>query len=103
MYKCSLSPITLLSGRVGSSKFVDMCQLPPLTCLRLNKIAFLVALSIQYPIRLFIHYGDLHSASSRLLLRSAPEQCTAKENSFPVGYNTLLVMLRAIVLSLLGY
>src|SRR6218665_2383181 len=31
---------------------------------------------------LFIHYGDLYSAPSRLLLRSAPEPCTAKEKSF---------------------
>src|SRR6218665_208681 len=30
----------------------------------------------------FIHYGDLYSASSRLLLRSAPDPCTAKMNSF---------------------
>jgi len=29
-----------------------------------------------------IHYGDLYSASSRLLLRSAPDPCTAKEKSF---------------------
>ena len=30
----------------------------------------------------FIHYGDLYSAPSRLLLRSAPDPCTAKEKSF---------------------
>jgi len=30
----------------------------------------------------FIHYGDLYSASTRLLLRSAPDPCTAKKNSF---------------------
>ena len=30
----------------------------------------------------FIHYGDLYSASSRLLLRSAPDLCTTKEKSF---------------------
>src|SRR6218665_3237299 len=30
----------------------------------------------------FIHYGDLYSAHSRLLLRSAPDPCTAKEKSF---------------------
>jgi len=30
----------------------------------------------------FIHYGDLYSASSRLLLRSATDPCTAKRNSF---------------------
>src|SRR6218665_3319022 len=29
-----------------------------------------------------IHYGDLYSASSSLLLRSAPDPCTAKKNSF---------------------
>src|SRR6218665_2356333 len=29
-----------------------------------------------------IHYGDLYSAPSRLLLRSAPDPCTAKEKSF---------------------
>src|SRR6218665_1824712 len=27
----------------------------------------------------FIHYEDLYSASSRLLLRSAPDPCTAKK------------------------
>ena len=32
--------------------------------------------------RSFIHYGDLYSASSRLLLRSAPDPCTAKKKSF---------------------
>src|SRR6218665_2045293 len=32
----------------------------------------------------FIHYGDLNSAPSRLLLRSAPDPCTAKEKSFEV-------------------
>src|SRR6218665_296087 len=31
---------------------------------------------------LFIHYGDLYSAPSRLLLRSAPDPCTAKKKSF---------------------
>src|SRR6218665_2980756 len=30
----------------------------------------------------FIHYGDLYSTPSRLLLRSAPDPCTAKEKSF---------------------
>src|SRR6218665_3858277 len=30
----------------------------------------------------FIHYGDLCSAPSRLLLRSAPDPCTAKNKSF---------------------
>src|SRR6218665_4224855 len=29
-----------------------------------------------------IHYGDFYSASSRLLFRSAPEPCTAKNKSF---------------------
>src|SRR6218665_471058 len=33
----------------------------------------------------FIHYGDLYSASSRLLLRNAPDPCTAKKNSFEAG------------------
>src|SRR6218665_1356865 len=28
----------------------------------------------------FIHYGDLYSAPSRLLLRSAPDPCTAKKS-----------------------
>src|SRR6218665_1261228 len=31
---------------------------------------------------LFIHYGYLYSAPSRLLLRSAPDPCTAKMKSF---------------------
>jgi len=30
----------------------------------------------------FIHYGELYSAPSRLLLRSAPDPCTAKKKSF---------------------
>ena len=30
----------------------------------------------------FIHCGDLYSAPSRLLLRSAPDLCTAKKKSF---------------------
>src|SRR6218665_1648726 len=30
----------------------------------------------------FIHYGDLYSALSRLLLRSAPDPCTDKKKSF---------------------
>src|SRR6218665_3755598 len=30
----------------------------------------------------FIHYGDLYSVPSRLLLRSAPDPCTAKKKSF---------------------
>jgi len=30
----------------------------------------------------FIHYEDLYSASSRLLLRSAPDPCMAKKKSF---------------------
>jgi len=30
----------------------------------------------------FIHYGDLYSAPSRLLLRSATDPCTAKKKSF---------------------
>src|SRR6218665_1698481 len=30
----------------------------------------------------FIHYGDLYSAPSRLLLRSDPDPCTAKKKSF---------------------
>ena len=30
----------------------------------------------------FIHYGDLYSAPSRLLLRSAPDPCTAKKKCF---------------------
>src|SRR6218665_2449389 len=33
----------------------------------------------------FIHYGDLYSTSSRLLLRSAPDPCTAKKKSFEAG------------------
>ena len=32
-----------------------------------------------------IHYEDLYSASSRLLLRSAPNPCTCKRNSFLAG------------------
>src|SRR6218665_1746742 len=37
---------------------------------------------IKTHISSFIHYGDLYSAPSRLLLRSAPDPYTAKEKSF---------------------
>ena len=37
---------------------------------------------VSLVIHSFIHYGDLYSAPSRLLLRSAPDPCTAKEKSF---------------------
>ena len=33
---------------------------------------------------LFIHYRDLYSASSKLLLRSASDLCMAKKSSFQV-------------------
>src|SRR6218665_1041202 len=35
----------------------------------------------------FIHYGDLYNASSRLILRSAPDPCTAKRSSFQDDMN----------------
>src|SRR6218665_3007671 len=38
--------------------------------------------SIHSFIHSFIHYEDLYSAPSRLLLRSAPDPCTAKKKSF---------------------
>src|SRR6218665_1146506 len=41
-----------------------------------------ILVSIHSFIHSFIHYGNLYSASSRLLLRSAPDPCTAKVNSF---------------------
>src|SRR6218665_506738 len=34
------------------------------------------------PLESFIHYGDLYSAPSTLLLRSAPDPCMAKKKSF---------------------
>src|SRR6218665_3189027 len=40
--------------------------------------------NLVFSIHSFIHYGDLYSAPSRLLLRSAPDPCTAKEKSFEV-------------------
>src|SRR6218665_3393744 len=36
---------------------------------------------IIHKVHSFIHYGDLYSAPSRLLLRSAPNPCTAKKKS----------------------
>src|SRR6218665_670001 len=42
-------------------------------------LLFLFLLSF---IHSFIHYGDLYIAPSRLLLRSAPNPCTAKKKSF---------------------
>src|SRR6218665_104288 len=38
--------------------------------------------SSQSLIYLFIHYGDLYSASSRLLLKNAPDPCTTIKDSF---------------------
>src|SRR6218665_1329657 len=46
-------------------------------CLALS--SFSVCPSSFYSVSSFIHYGDLYSASSRLLLRSAPDPCTAKK------------------------
>src|SRR6218665_301274 len=42
-------------------------------------------LSISFCLYSFIHYGDLYSASSRLLLRSATDPCTVKKMSFEAG------------------
>src|SRR6218665_3885441 len=42
----------------------------------------LYAQTSQAQIHSFIHYGDLYSAPSRLLLRSAPDPCTTKKKSF---------------------
>src|SRR6218665_111690 len=42
----------------------------------------LVQKAADVVIHSFIHYGDLYSAPSRLLLRSAPDPCTAKKKSF---------------------
>src|SRR6218665_3596939 len=38
--------------------------------------------NVKFDIHSFIHYGDLYSAPSMLLLRSAPDPCTAKDKSF---------------------
>jgi len=35
----------------------------------------------------YVHYGDLYSAPSRLLIRSAPDPCTAKQKSFEARVN----------------
>ena len=48
-----------------------------------------------------IHYGDLHSASSRLLLRSTPDPCTAKKKSF-VLHHVVETILKTILLFLEG-
>jgi len=45
-------------------------------------INWLIDWLIHSFIHSFIHYGDSYSASWRFLLRSAPDPCTAKKNSF---------------------
>src|SRR6218665_1759859 len=45
----------------------------------------------------FIHYGDLYSAPSRLLLRSAPDPCAAKKKSFEAGVECVKESWGAIV------
>src|SRR6218665_1639023 len=42
------------------------------------------------PMHSFIHYGDLYSAPSRLLLRSAPDPCTTKKKSFETRVECVL-------------
>src|SRR6218665_3666903 len=44
-----------------------------------------IAVCIHMFIHYFVPYGDLYSASSMLLLRSAPDPCTATKNSFQAG------------------
>src|SRR6218665_405776 len=67
------------------------CLLPcPIAFFQLSTSILLIAFQLspftrsQPIIRIdsFIHYGDLYSAPSRLLHRSAPDPCTAKEKSF---------------------
>src|SRR6218665_1496030 len=48
----------------------------------MNPASSSVILRFLYALIPFIHYGDLYSAPSRLLLRSAPDPCTAKKKSF---------------------
>src|SRR6218665_3637006 len=56
------------------------------TCLVINRCSYCPLLLRRYNlinsfIHSFIHYVDLYSASSRLLLRSAPDYSMAKKNS----------------------
>src|SRR6218665_2763915 len=48
---------------------------------------------VNHIINSFIHYGDLYSAPSRLLLRSAPDPCTAKKKSFETRVECVLIYL----------
>ena len=43
---------------------------------------YLIYIYIIYILYIFIHYEDLYSAPSRLLLRSAPDPSTAEKDSF---------------------
>src|SRR6218665_27257 len=55
----------------------------PIRCVKLIGWGHIIHYNMLGAIHLlFIHYGDLYSAPSRLLLRSAPDPCTAKEKSF---------------------
>src|SRR6218665_1309382 len=47
-----------------------------------SKYIGLSVISPKESIHSFSHYGDLYSAPSRLLLRSAPDPCTAKKKGF---------------------
>src|SRR6218665_2222542 len=49
---------------------------------KLSKEAIFRLFNCEDDIHSFIHYGDLYSAPSKLLLRSAPDPCTAKKKSF---------------------
>ena len=58
------------------------CVLPVSDSIIEYTMMMMMMMMIQSFIHSFIHYGNLYSASSRLLLRSAPDPYTAKENSF---------------------
>src|SRR6218665_479915 len=51
-------------------------------CSIISRPIWLATWQVNVHVHSFIHYGDLYSAPSRLLLRSAPDPCTAKKKSF---------------------
>ena len=69
---------TLTQSMVEMAKKLQICF--RLTATQHKKI---ISRVLQFPwVHSFIHYGDLYSISSRLLLRSAHDPCTAKKKSF---------------------
>src|SRR6218665_2098504 len=58
---------------------------------------------ILYFFILFNHYRSLYSTSLRLLLRSAPDPCTARKNSFYFLCNIVYLVLAILSCILLAF